>query len=114
MVSKGKPGKAAPKFGEEKAQPTRTSSVSKVSLIRFSMAIPSQEIRVSKRGGLRRLEYLLRLRHGEPEDPPLDVIFVSIDLERGIIDEQSTQAPLVKEVGIAKLDTVLDNWPLQY
>jgi hypothetical protein len=35
----------------------------------------------------------------------LDVVFVSIDLEHGIIDEQSTQAPSVKEVGIAKLDT---------
>jgi hypothetical protein len=64
-----------------------------------------KEIRASKRGGLWRLEYLLRLRPGEPQSLPLDVVFVSIDLEGGITDGQSTQAPLVKEVGIAKLDT---------
>jgi hypothetical protein len=37
--------------------------------------------------------------------PPLDMILVSIDLERAWIDEESTEAPLTKEVGIAKLDT---------
>ena len=53
----------------------------KVSLIQYSMAIPHQKIRISKRGGLRWVEYLLRLRCcSEPEDPPLDVVFVSIDL----------------------------------
>jgi hypothetical protein len=64
-----------------------------------------KEIRVSKRGGLGHLEYFLRLRPSEYKYPPLDVVFVSIDLERGWIDEQSTKAPPIKEVGIAKLDT---------
>jgi hypothetical protein len=35
----------------------------------------------------------------------LDVVFISIDLERAWIDEQSTEAPPIKEVGLAKLDT---------
>jgi hypothetical protein len=35
----------------------------------------------------------------------LDVVCVSIDLERARIVEQSTEAPPIKEVGIAELDT---------
>jgi hypothetical protein len=67
--------------------------------------MPSKEIRVSNRGGLGHLEYFLRLRPYENKYPPLDVVFVSIDLERAWIDEQSTEAPPIKEAGIAKLDT---------
>jgi hypothetical protein len=67
--------------------------------------MPSKEIRVSKRGELGHLEYFLRPRPYENKYPPLDVVFVSIDLERAWIDEQSMKAPPIKEVGIAKPDT---------
>jgi len=67
--------------------------------------MPDKEIQVPNRGGLGYLEYFLRLRPYENKYPPLGVVFVSIDLERAWIDEQSTEAPPIKEVGIAKLDT---------
>jgi hypothetical protein len=49
--------------------------------------MPDKEIRVSNRGGLGYLEYFLRLRPYENKYRPLDVVFVSIDLERARIDE---------------------------
>lgn len=71
----------------------------------ISITMPSKEIRVSSRGGLGHLEYFLRLRPYENKYPSLDVVFVSIDIERAWIDEQSAEAPPIKEVGMAKLDT---------
>ena len=56
-------------------------------------------------GGLTHAEQFLGLRDMKGSDPILDVVFVSIDLEVSRRERGKPGAPLVKELGIATLNT---------
>ncbi|KIM96022.1 hypothetical protein OIDMADRAFT_59109 [Oidiodendron maius Zn] len=70
-----------------------------------SLKQKKQDFSIACHGGLTHAEQFLGLRDMKDSDPILDVVFVSIDLEVSRRERGKPGAPLVKELGIATLDT---------
>jgi hypothetical protein len=70
-----------------------------------SLKQKKRDFRIAHHGGLKQTEQFLGLRDIKDFDPSLDVVFVSIDLEVSRQEKGKPGAPLVKEFGIATLDT---------
>lgn len=70
-----------------------------------SLKQKKRDFSIACHGGLKHAEQFLGLRDMKDSDPILDVVFVSIDLEVSRSERGKPGTPLVKELGIATLDT---------
>jgi hypothetical protein len=70
-----------------------------------SISQKKQEFSISCHGGLKYAEQFLGLQDIKDFDSSLDPVFVSIDLEVSRQEKGKPGAPLVKEFGVATLDT---------
>jgi hypothetical protein len=70
-----------------------------------SLKQKNRDFGIARDGGLQHAEQFFGLRHIKDFNPSLDIVFVSIDLEVSRQEISKAGAPLVKEFGIATLDT---------